>query len=252
VPNNDPNQGSVPFVDPTTGAIAAAPNPFIGESITLTSACPKNSGCSFSAKTPPPTAGQYLPMLLPDTHRYCPSPAAPSCSTGGINFERSTKCCDGTTFDYRQCGVSGTTATWDQNINPGGQKNSAAQQGLRCLIHDPQEDVLNPALANNGLLQIQPGPYSQARYNVAPGSLISTSDSIITVPLFDMTTWSPTTQQVTLVGFLQLFVNDVGGTGQTDMRATILNVIGCGDSLTAGSAISGGGASVIPVRLIHN
>jgi hypothetical protein len=31
-----------------------------------------------------------------------------------------------------------------------------------------------------------------------------------------------------------------------------LNVIGCGSSLTAGSAIAGGGASAIPVRLIHN
>ena len=36
------------------------------------------------------------------------------------------------------------------------------------------------------------------------------------------------------------------------MNATILNVVGCGSNLTAGSAISGGGASAIPVRLIHN
>ena len=250
VPNKDPNQG-VPFVNTATGAIAPAPNPFIGEVVTLSSACNGNSCGNPKFTNALGTATEYLPMLLPDTHRYCPSPPAPSCSMGGINFERNTKCCDGTTFDYQQCGVSGTIATWNPNINPGG-KNGPAQQGLQCLIHYPQQDVLNPAFANNGLLQIQPGPYSQARYNVAPGSLISTSDSIITVPLFDMNTWSPTTPQVTIVGFLQLFVNDVGGTGQTDMRATILNVIGCGDSLTAGSAILGGGASVIPVRLIHN
>ena len=253
LPNSDDlNQPGVPFVDTKSGAIFAAPKSFIGETITLTSACKGNSGCNFPGNNPKaPVAGEYLPMLLPDTHRYCPSPPAPSCSSGGINFERNIKCCDGTTFDYQQCGVSGTIATWNPNLNPGGNKGPA-QQGLRCLIHDPQQDILNPAFANNGLLQIQPGPYSQARYNVAPGSLISTSDSIITVPLFDVNTWQPTTQQVTIVGFLQLFVNDVGGTGQTDMRVTILNVIGCGNSLTAGSAISGGGASAIPVRLIHN
>jgi hypothetical protein len=176
----------------------------------------------------------------------------------GTNFQASTECCDGPIFDYQQCGVSGTVATWDPNIDPGGN-NGAAQQGLQCLIHDPQQDVLNPSFANNGLMQIQPGSYSQARYNIAPGSLVSTSDSIVTVPLFDPNSVNQATQQVTIVGFLQLFVKDVGKKPQPpppgpppDMNAYILNVIGCGSSLTAGAAISGGGASAIPVRLIHN
>jgi hypothetical protein len=124
-----------------------------------------------------------------------------------------------------------------------------AQQGLQCLTHKPQQDSLFPV---NGMMQIEPGSYSQARYNVAPGSLISTSDSIITFPLFDLTKWNPGSQQVTIVGFLQLFVTDIGGAGQADMSGAILNVIGCGQSVTGGSAISGGGVSAIPVRLIHN
>jgi len=158
--------------------------------------------------------------------------------------------------------VSGTTATWDPNNNPGG-KNGPAQEGLQCLIHtnttgpvgsNPQQDTLNISLANTGPLQIQPGSYDQSRYNVAPGSVMSTSDSIITVPLFDASpsAWTPATHQVTIVGFLQLFVNYAGGPGSADMNATILNVVGCGQSLTSGAAISGGGASAIPVRLIHN
>jgi hypothetical protein len=189
-------------------------------------------------------------MFLPDVHTYCPSSSAPSCSGAAGSFESSIECCDGTTFDFKQCGVSGTMATWDPNTNPGGN-SGPAQQGLKCLTHKPQQDSLFPA---NGMMQIQPGTYSQARYNVAPGSLISTSDSIITVPLFDQTKWNPASQQVTIVGFLQLFVIDIGGSGpgQTDLSATILNVIGCGQSVTGGSAISGGGASAIPVRLIHN
>src|SRR5258708_3300023 len=184
-------------------------------------------------------------MLLPNPHRYCPS-----CS-GATNFERSTECCDGTAFDFRQCGVSGPPRTVEQSINPGGP-NRPAQPGLQCLIHDPQQDtLLGVSSANNGPLQVQPGPFSQARYNVAPESLISTSDSIITVPLFDAPTWPPPTQ-LPIVGFLQLFVNNVGGPGRTDMNATILNVVGCGLPLAPGSAVSGGGASAIPVRLIHN
>jgi hypothetical protein len=197
-------------------------------------------------------------MRLPDIHHYCPSGSAPGCSGLGTSFQASTQCCDGPIFDYQQCGVSGTVATWNPNIDPGGN-NGAAQQGLQCLIHDPQQDVLNPSFANNGLMQIQPGSYSQARYNIAPGSLVGTSDSIVTVPLFDPNSVNPATQQVTIVGFLQLFVKDVGKKPQPpppgpppDMNAYILNVIGCGSSLTAGAAISGGGASAIPVRLIHN
>jgi hypothetical protein len=102
-------------------------------------------------------------------------------------------------------------------------------------------------------MQIEAGPYSQSRYGVAPQSLMSTSDSIITVPLFDVpTTWPPPGQQVTIVGFLQLFVTSAGPPGANDMNATILNVIGCGSATTAGPAVSGGGVSAIPVRLIHN
>lgn len=252
VPNNDPIQpGNPPFVIPSTGAINTAPTSFIGETIRLTSACgPIPGSCNPSG---PPVPGQYLPMLLPDMHRYCPTCA------GSGNFERSTECCDGTIFNYQRCGVSGTMGQWDPNTNPGGP-GGPARRGLQCLIHtgstgppggNPQQDVLNVSQANNGPLQIQPGTFSQSRYGVAQGSVIGTSDSIITVPLFDANTYNQAPPQVTIVGFLELFVNYVGRR-QTDMNATILNVIGCGSTPTAGSAISGGGASAIPVRLIHN
>jgi Putative Flp pilus-assembly TadE/G-like len=267
VPNADQNQGGIPFVDPTTGAIKPAPLPFIGETITLTSACGPTPGvCSPSG---PPWTGKYLPMLLPDTHRYCPGCVA----TG--NFERSTECCDGIVFSYSQCGVPGSSGsvpvgTWDQSppLVVGGT-NGQAQNGLQCLIHaasigapggNPQQDTLNTLQANTGLLQINPGTYSQTHYGVGQGSVISTSGSIITVPLFDPSSWSAGNPQVTVVGFLQLFVNYAGPTLtgppaivalNGDMNATILNVVGCGNSLGA-TAISGGGASAIPVRLIHN
>jgi len=273
VPNSDQNQGGVPFVDNTTGAVTAAPAPFIGETITLTSACGATAGvCSPSG---PPGPGQYLPMLLPDTHRYCPANGSQGCSPFAGRFQGSVQCCDGAIFNYAQCGVpsvqgaanSVPVATWDPRTNPGiGGANSQAQEGLQCLIHatttgppplgsNPQQDTLtNISQANTGLLQINPGDFSVRRYGVAQGSIMSTSDSIITVPLFDPASWSGANQNVNIVGFLQLFVNYAGPTPGTngDMNATILNVIGCGNSPAASSAISGGGASAIPVRLIHN
>lgn len=255
VPNVDPNQPTFSFVNVTTGAITAAPEPFIGETITLTSACKGNS----CGKPKSPNPGEYLPMLLPGPHKYCPSDSAPACSTGGSDFQQSTQCCDGNTFDFQQCGVSGTIATWNPSINPGGP-NGPAQSGLQCLIHtsstgvpggNPQQDVLDISSKNTGPLRIEPGAYTQSLHNVSAEQLVGTSDSIITVPLFDLNTWNPATNQVTIVGFLELFVNYVGP-GQTDMNAYILNVVGCGSTLAPVSAISGGGVSAIPVRLIQN
>jgi hypothetical protein len=271
--NNDPNQVTaqypfgVPFVDPTTGAINPAANSFIGETLTLSSACGVGqSGCKLKGppnSPTPPQPGEYLPMVLPSPHKYCPSDSAPACSSGVSDFQQSTQCCDGNTFDFQQCGVSGTLATWDPSINPGGQ-GGPAQSGLQCLIHttstglqgNPQQDVLDVTSANTGPLRIEPGTYTQSLHNVSAEQLVGTSDSIITVPLFDPASWSPSNNQVTIVGFLQLFVNYVptpgGGPQKPDMNAYILNVVGCGSSLAPVSAISGGGVSAIPVRLIQN
>ena len=89
------------------------------------------------------------------------------------------------------------------------------------------------------------GPNSST--NIQVNDVISTSDSIVTVPLYD---GSPVTgaSTVTVVGYLQLFINGVSTNG--GMNATILNVIGCGSS-PSGSPVLGSGAP-IPVRLIHN
>jgi hypothetical protein len=69
------------------------------------------------------------------------------------------------------------------------------------------------------------------------------------VPLFENNPTVPMPATVTIVGFLQLFVDDVRPNGDVD--AHILNVSGCGSNVS-GSVVSGGGVSPIPVRLIHN
>lgn len=260
LPNLDPNSNQK-FVNETTGAVTPG-LPFLGQTIPLTSACKGvgPNGCNLPGppgNPKPPNAGEYLPMLTSSQHTYCQNNSAQGCGGGSSNFERSIECCDGTTFDYRQCGTSGNIATWDSATNP----NGPAQNGLQCLIHtnangqSAQQDSLDPSnlKASSGPPQIFPGTFSQTRYNIPTNSQMSTSDSIITVPLIQvpLSGVMPPNQQVTIVGFLQLFVNSVGP-GNSDMNATILNVIGCGTSPTSGPAISGGGVSAIPVRLVHN
>jgi len=271
VPNNDPNPtqtGNPPFVIPSTGTINSSAISFVGESITLTPACKsggqQNAGCilpTFNPAKPAPqvSPGQYVPLVPPDTHRYCPSASAPGRSPGGTDFEQSTKCCDGIAFDFPRCGNSTVLATWDPNTNPWGP-NGPAKQGLQCLIHTTnsgppsgntvQDTLLIPGVPPNpGQMQIQAGDYTHSRYNIPIGTVIATSDSIITVPLFENTTNAPLPPTVTIVGFLQLFVDYVNNTG--DVYAHILNVSGCGTS-SSGTVASGGGVSPIPVRLVHN
>jgi hypothetical protein len=128
--------------------------------------------------------------------------------------------------------------------------------GLQCLIHAQGngQDTLDPSAfsSGNGPLLISPGSFSQSRYGLSAGAIVATSDSIITVPLFDDSGgFLPNNGQVTIVGFLTLFVNDASG-NKGDFTATIMNVTGCGPNVSTANPVSGGGASAIPVRLIHN
>jgi Putative Flp pilus-assembly TadE/G-like len=271
VPNADPNSTSNPppqFVDETTGMVNQSQT-FLGEQITLTAACKSNGlgqGCQLSPpNNSPPSPGEYLPMVAPSTHTYCPSDAAPGCGGANTDFEQSVECCDGNAFSFQQCGGSANLATWDQTINPGGP-NRPAQSGLQCLIHTTttgpvsgtsQQDSINAnnLFSGSGSPQIFPGSFNQSRYNVSANSMVDTSDSIITVPLFHLPKNAPMPSQVTVVGFLQLFVDWVQGPQgqpQTDMTAHIVNIIGCGTNTASGAPVSGGGVSPIPVRLIHN
>ena len=268
VPNTDVTQG-IAFVDPGTGAVNNSGNPFIGEHLVLIPGCKRGgAGCSLKQPTNKhPQPGEYLPMLVSANHQYCPSTSAQGCSgNSGTDFEKSIECCDGSVFDFQQCGTSGTFAFYDLATNPQGA-GQPARSGLQCLIHTnspgppsgtPEQDTINlAALVTNAGPQISPGTFSQSRYSIQSGSLVSASDSIITVPIFDNRALPlPASGQVTIVGFLQLFVNYAGrgggsGVQQGSLDSYILNVVGCGTA-GPGPAVSGGGASAIPVRLIHN
>lgn len=250
IPNEDPNRGNAQFVDPGSGAVNPAwtgTGGFIGEQITLNSACqPRRGGrrgpgvtCTLPA---PATAGQYVPLQPPaSTNMSCPS-----CARGGSSVEQSLECCD---MNVYKCGKNSTGP--DATAGYAGYNNFTTYFSLqRCAMESlGLPDTLDPtSLANypNGPLKIIAG--SGPATNDPNG--VTTSNSIMTFPVFDSTSGTVPNGTVNVIGFLQVFVDNVQFNGQ--INAHILNVVGCGDNPSAATPVSGGGTSPIPVRLIHN
>jgi hypothetical protein len=192
-------------------------------------------------------------MQVLGPHQYCPALSSPGCFAPAGDFQQSIQCCDGVAFDFAQCGQSATPAAWDPSTNP---NQGPTENGLQCLIHTTagsnQQDMLDASkfVSGTGPVLISPGPYSQSLYGLQPADLMATSDSIITVPLFDNSN-RQLPANVTIVGFLELFVRDVGsGPRSGNFSTVILNISGCGQAMgTAG--ISAGGISAIAVRLVR-
>ena len=257
VPNNDsvPGTTSPIYVDPASGAPEPSALSLIGQPLALDSACKMGGpGCILPKGQLAPRKGQYLPMQVGGPHQYCPSMSAPGCSGSSSDFQKSVQCCDGTAFNFAQCGSS-TPAAWDPSVNPN-HAGGPVENGLECLIHttsnSAQQDTLDPSnlVSGTGPALISPGPYSQSIYGLQPSDLMATSDSIISVPLFDNSN-PHLPQNVTIVGFLQLFVGDVGSGAQSgSFNTVILNISGCGQAIGS-RAISGGGISPIAVRLVR-
>jgi Flp pilus assembly protein TadG len=245
IPNKDPIS-TLQFVDPATGA-AVAPN-VVGEALTLSQGCTKpGSGTCQAANLPknPPDPGMFVAAAIPAPN---PDNLCPACQ-GATDFEQSIECCD---FNTYSCGGAVPNANVDLALTHWQMRNRT-NNGVQCLINKPSQDTLDPAnlTAGTGPAAITAGSGPQS------GNLVTTSKSIINLPIIDTTTPIPVTGQVRVVGFLQVFVDDVsvvGGAGpgsNTQIQAHILNVVGCGNNPGAGPPVSGGGMSAIPVRLIH-
>ncbi len=91
----------------------------------------------------------------------------------------------------------------------------------------------------------------------AAGLTITQSAALITVPMFDGDNISPGPAAVTIVGYIQLFVQDINHQGNEDLIDTvILNVTQCGNtqgtSCSASGVATAGGASFVPIRLVQH
>jgi len=90
------------------------------------------------------------------------------------------------------------------------------------------------------------------------------SDSVVTIPVYDGTVLCPgnscpSTTTVTVIGFIQIFVDYEDGSNQGNVYSHIMNISSCAGGGSGGGGGGGGGGSStvasggspIPVRLIQ-
>jgi hypothetical protein len=252
VPNSDPGNGSNPFVTLADGSIV---NPgifpgkgVIGETFNLAADCGAAPGpCAPLPNRPPgvnpPGTLQYLPGLPPAA-----SSAVPSCVDANP-YQQAIAGCDQTT--QYQCGVPSAAAAnpnlVDVNENPsgaGGDTSTAAQ----CLIYQAPGAGQDSLIQTTFPYQIQAGAGNPLR---AGGTAVTSSTSIVSLPIYDSSvplTFTGTQAKVTIVGFLQVFINSVAN---GNPNVTVLNVAGCGNGTT--NTVNPQplyGTSPVPIRLI--
>lgn len=254
IPNEDPfnkfgciGTACNPFVSVTDGSIQ---NPgildfnggVIGEQFSLTPDCNPTGACGpvpAPVTQLGPTALQYIPA------RVIAPAAVPSCATS--TYEQAVAGCEEPAA--YQCGVQ-LGAQVDFTLTTVATDTST---GTQCLIHQGGpttggQDVMGP-------LTTFPFPIRAGSANPlnVGNSLITNSDSIVTVPIYDSSVILPpgSTPNVTIVGFMQVFINQVDPVIPGSVAVTVLNISGCGNGLTTmvGST-SMNGTSPVPVRLI--
>ena len=277
VPNRDPRNGTycsgntcTPFVNLADGRIR---NPgvstdglgmsgIVGERFFLVADCVTGSSpCAITPNTSadnPPVANStvfgtglggrldYLPGAV-----IGPAAAVPSCASSGTAYESAVAGCDQTTV--YQCGLqvplSGNPNQIDLSENPGGAAGDTAM-GLACLLTN------STTLPLDGQDQLRSTSYPFVAFAGDANPLrisgpIANSNSIMTLPIYDDTAGGGTinttgTTNVTIIGFLQVFVNDVDPNG--NVQVTVMNVAGCGSNAFTNAPVNSN--SPIPIRLI--
>jgi Flp pilus assembly protein TadG len=280
VPNYEPwsppactTAACLPFVNTTTGIIqsqgilADSPGAIIGQTFWLMPDCLPGAPCALRSAPPqanyPPAGNPLVPPLpnldyLPGQTSF-PSTAVPAdgssaCSAVFGTYASAIAGCDQST--QYQCGKSGQNVV-DLSQNPGLGDTS---NGAQCLIHQSaaSSDIVTP-LGQDTLQPPQPFPATGPNYpfqiqagtsnplTTVRGNLVTSSSSIVSLPIYDSTvSIAPTgTTPVTVIGFLQVFINFVDENG--NLNVTVMNVAGCG---TAASGTALTGSSPVPVRLI--
>ena len=259
IANADPNNAGNPFITPA-GAVEPGAT-VVGELLNLTADCqPGLPNCQL-IDNPPSSAGprqvDYVPALV--TLPGVPNPnVCPPCA-GATDYEQSIECADVTTsYQVLSCGGGANHATWDSSVNPGGL-NGFSALGAECLIHATAagmgqgQDKLDSSPWPANPMQIT------AESGLQLGSLVTTSSSIVTIPIIDITYggggFPASGAALTVVGFLQAFINQVHGGGLPshpgDIEVYVLNVAGCSATPNGANPVVGGsGSSPVPVRLI--
>jgi hypothetical protein len=248
VPNVSPDPGAAnpQIFDPATGAIldttllgyrtAGQPN-------RLQPAC--DPDCS-GVPLPNATSYHYYPGD-PTTTFPPPTQALPSCTPALTSpYQESIAGCMQTPI------ACNSQAFIDTSSNP--TRNAETADAVTCLTHTQNN---NGDQYDNAGGAGPPFQFTAGRDNPVPGiqgDNVMVSDSLVTVPVFDVASGNPPPNPVTIIGFLQLFLNP-GGNATTNgadgsMRTKVINLVGCGTNPMSAQPILGNGASPVAVRLI--
>lgn len=260
------------LVSTTDGSITRpgiSPTGVIGERFWLEPDC-LHTGSSCTTRANPPQGNYWNSsrkawLQLPPSVEYLPGEAVtapvavPSCAAGGL-YEQAVGGCDQSTA--YQCGVQSSSASTpnlvDLNENPGAGTDDT-MNGVTCLIHEgnaagPQPDGQDTLQASPYPFQILAGTSNPLLTSgLASGNPITSSNSIVSLPIYDSNASSGAvsgsgTTPVTIIGFLQVFINSVDRWGNVD--ATVLNVAGCSNGTGGTVGIPVVGSSPVPIRLI--
>jgi hypothetical protein len=255
------NPGISTDVGGTTGVV--------GERFTLFPDCREGFGsCQLHQEgAPPPEAnfpqGKYgnipaIPNLAYVPGQVTGTPVAVPSGAVGDTYQEAIGGCDQTTV--YQCGVQ--TANYvDLGVNPAQTQGSGyTTTGVMALIHQTSDtggqtstgqDYFNPyGTRTSDAPQILAGSSNPTGIS----GLITASNSIVSLPIYDsanpnVINNNGSTTPVTVVGFLQVFINGVDQYGDVDV--SVMNVAGCGNGsggTTLNQAVTG--SSPVPVRLI--
>jgi len=236
IPNKDPINAGSTLVNTASGAITTpgiGGTATVGGSFTLTDAC-VGSNCS-NVTGPGPAAGYYVPASVTSA-----ASAFAACADDSLYQEAIGGCDVSTVY---ACGNASNQTLVNLTTNPGGAGGDTSV-ATQCLIHQSGgsgQDTLNTGTYP---FQITAGASNPI---VSSGQLITASNSVVTIPIYDNSTANlGTNNDVTVVGFLQVFIDNVDNNGNLNVH--VLNVAGCGNS--ASTSLSAPGTSPVPIRLI--
>jgi hypothetical protein len=140
-------------------------------------------------------------------------------------------------------------------------RDTETADAVNCQTHSTNDngDTVNSTYPLTAPFEFVPGADNPAAVaNPALlGQDVMVSDSLVTVPVFNSATGISPTNPVTIIGFVQLFLNPDGfatpippAANGGHVNTTVINMVGCGIGGPMPPPIVGNGASPVAVRLI--
>jgi putative Flp pilus-assembly TadE/G-like protein len=253
LPNMDPSNGGAQIFDPASGAINVGSN-LLGWSFVSPTWVPMSLRCPGGNCTPlpNPSAWSYYPGNDDPTSFPHPTFSQPTCSLvpTPTAYQDSVEGCI-------QMPIACNSNNVNIDVSPYPARNTETADAVSCRTNSKNNsgDTVTTTTPPNAPIQFVVGADNPAA--VANPSLIgqqvSISDSLVTVPVFNSVPGTPPTNPVTIIGFVQLFLNPDGNltSPSGSLNTTVINMVGCGIG-GAGTPppILGNGASPVAVRLI--